>query len=154
LARVRTRATWPALLWLLAFAYVGAVAVRGLAWWPLVAALIVGGLLPPDVPPAPRTVKPSNVNAVLVATIGLAMLALLPLWRPLARQVNAPAGVVGIAPGGITASLRTLPTPAPRLWAPQPWGSWFEFALPDLQVAVDSRIELFSESIWREYDLV
>ena len=37
---------------------------------------------------------------------------------------------------------------------PQPWGSWFEFALPDLPVAIDSRIELFPASTWDGYETV
>ncbi|MCI0345546.1 MAG: hypothetical protein L0221_08900 [Chloroflexi bacterium] len=154
LARARRRATWPNLLWLGAFGYLGLAAVRGLAWWPLVAALIVASLLEPDPAPAPRTLRPSPLNAVLAATIGLVMLMLLPAWRPFDPQLRAPAGVVGNAPGGITAHLLASAAPGDRLWAPQPWGSWFEFALPDLPVATDSRIELFPESVWREYDQV
>ena len=34
---------------------------------------------------------------------------------------------------------------------PQPWASWFEFATPDLTVAVDSRIELFPNEVWADY---
>jgi hypothetical protein len=87
--------------------------------------------------------------------IALTMVTLLPVWRPIDPDLQAPAGVVGNAPGGITAAIRDLGTGASdRLWAPQPWGSWFEFALPDLPVATDSRIELFPESVWREYDQV
>ena len=33
----------------------------------------------------------------------------------------------------------------------QPWGSWFEYALPSDTVFVDSRIELFPSSVWEEY---
>ncbi len=36
----------------------------------------------------------------------------------------------------------------------QPWGSWFEFALPDIPVFVDSRIEIVPEDIWRDYGQV
>ena len=39
-----------------------------------------------------------------------------------------------------------------RLFNPQPWGSWFEFALPDLPVAIDSRIELFPAATWDTYE--
>ena len=42
--------------------------------------------------------------------------------------------------------------PGDRVFNPQPWGSWFEFALPDLPVAIDSRIELFPASVWDAYE--
>jgi hypothetical protein len=38
-----------------------------------------------------------------------------------------------------------------RLLAPQPWASWFEFAIPGLPVYLDSRFELFGPEIWGEY---
>jgi hypothetical protein len=37
---------------------------------------------------------------------------------------------------------------------PQPWGSWFEFAIPDVPVAIDSRIELFPVETWDDYETV
>ncbi|HZM72314.1 MAG TPA: hypothetical protein VFC71_02975 [Candidatus Polarisedimenticolia bacterium] len=156
LARVRRRANWPALIWLFAFVIVGLMAVRGLAWWPLVAALVVGGLFEPDAPPAPRTFRPNRLNAVLVGAIALVMVMLLPVWRPLDPGLNAPAGVVGSAPAGIT---KVLADPMQtcqieRIWAPQAWGSWFEFAAPCNPIATDSRIELFPDWIWRTYDMI
>ena len=44
--------------------------------------------------------------------------------------------------------------PGDRLFNPQPWGSWFEFAVPDLPVAIDSRIELFPAQVWDDYAAV
>ena len=41
--------------------------------------------------------------------------------------------------------------PGDRVLVPQRWASWFEFALPDLPVAVDSRIELFPTEVWADY---
>ena len=49
-------------------------------------------------------------------------------WRPRSR---VPAGE---APGG-----------------PEPWGSWFEYALPIMPVFVDPRIELFPTAVWEDY---
>ncbi|HJW22565.1 MAG TPA: hypothetical protein VJ506_09070, partial [Candidatus Limnocylindrales bacterium] len=37
---------------------------------------------------------------------------------------------------------------ASRVWNPQTWGSWLEFASPADRYALDSRIELFPGSIW------
>ena len=55
-------------------------------------------------------------------------------------------------PGGITAALATTVRSGDRLYHPQPWGSWFEFALPQVTVAVDSRFELFPDAVWADYD--
>jgi hypothetical protein len=86
----------------------------------------------------------------------LASVALLPLWRPL-----GPAGVPVLtlthAPQGLAKALRdeaarqvtTLQGPI-RAWVPQTWGSWFEYAVPEVSVAVDSRIELFPPEVWSE----
>ena len=79
---------------------------------------------------------------------------LLPIWRPVDPGLDAPDGVVGNAPPGITAALRDMARPDDRLFNPQPWGSWFEFALPALPVAIDSRIELFPPDVWDDYEAV
>ncbi len=68
--------------------------------------------------------------------------------------LRAPVGVVGHAPPGVTAALREIARPGDRLFNPQPWGSWFEFALPDLPVALDSRIEVFPPQVWDDYAAV
>ena len=96
--------------------------------------------------PDPPLVR--RVNLLLAGAIVLAGVALLPVWRPLDAGLQAPAGVVGNAPPGITTALRDLVGPGDRVFNPQPWGSWFEFALPDLPVAIDSRIEVFPVEVW------
>ena len=78
----------------------------------------------------------------------MAGVALLPVWRPIDPATGAPVGVLVDAPPGITARCATWPSPATGVFNPQPWGSWFEFALPDLPVAIDSRIELFPAQVW------
>lgn len=93
-----------------------------------------------------------RLNAVVAVAIIVAGVALLPIWRPTEPGLDAPVGVVGNAPPGITAALRDLARPGDRLFNPQPWGSWFEFALPDLPVAIDSRIELFPPAVWDTYE--
>lgn len=143
------------LLWLLPFLAIGAYAVRGLAWWPLVAAVTISALAAPVSADAPATPLPRRdppvmrrLNIAIAAVLILVGVVALPIWRPTDRGLRAPAGVVGTAPPGITAALRDLVRPGDRLLAPQPWGSWFEFALPDALVAIDSRIELFSPGVW------
>jgi hypothetical protein len=50
-----------------------------------------------------------------------------------------------------SAALRTTLAPAERVFNAQAWGSWFEYALPDNPVVVDSRIELIPAAAWQKY---
>ncbi len=146
---------WTMLLWLVPFLVLGAWAVRGLAWWPFVAAATIAPLAVP-VAAEGRAVRPERVdpplmrrlNAAIAVILVIVGIAALPVWRPVDPKLGTPAGVVGTAPPGITAALRDLVQPGDRLLAPQPWGSWFEFALPEASVAVDSRIELIPAAAW------
>ena len=155
----RGRSTpWPTLAWLAVFFLIGVYALRGVAWWPLgaVAAiagvLVTGPVLDPARPEPSGTALIRRLNVVVAAAIVVVGIALLPVWRPWDPDLDAPDGVVGNAPPGITASLRDIARPGDHLFNPQPWGSWFEFALPDLPVAIDSRIELFPPAIWDTYE--
>src|SRR6185369_8000649 len=95
-----------------------------------------------------------RLNAAIAVIVTAVAILALPVFRPDDRQLGAPAGVVGAAPPGITAALRDRVKPGDRLLAPQPWGSWFEFALPDATVAVDSRIELIPAAAWDGVDRI
>jgi hypothetical protein len=158
----RPRATpWPTLLWLGAFAAIGTYAIRGVAWWPLGAAvavadvLAVGGATGQDhETPRARQERSSPLNLVVVGLIVVLCVVLLPVWRPVDARIGAPLNLVGDAPAGITATLRDLAKPGDRILNPQPWGSWFELALPDDPVALDSRIEVFPVHVWDDYDVV
>ena len=159
IARRGSRTSWPMLAWLGVFAAIGTYAIRGVAWWPLGAVAAIAGTLVTE--PEPKAVdrRPDpplirRMNLVLAGAIIVAGIALLPVWRPTDPGLGAPAGVVGNAPPGITAALRDLARPDDRVFNPQPWGSWFEFALPDLPVAIDSRIELFPVEVWDAYQRV
>jgi hypothetical protein len=158
----RGRAVPPTiLLWLVPFAGLGAWAVRGLAWWPLVATVTVARVTvdpPGSAVPASRerrgTAIMRRLNVVVAALLVVAGVALLPVWRAEDPALRAPVGVLGTAPAGITAALRSLVAPSDRLFAPQPWGSWFEFAVPETSVFIDSRIELFAPGVWDDYDAI
>jgi hypothetical protein len=156
LARRPAAVSWPTLAWLAVFFVIGAYAIRGVAWWPLGAAYAVAGLLAQsDAEAAVRTAPGSSrINAAIVAVLIVAGVFLLPVWRPIDPGLRAPAGVVGNAPPGVTAALRDIAGPGDRLFNPQPWGSWFEFALPDVPVAIDSRIEVFPATVWEDYAAV
>jgi hypothetical protein len=159
----RERATpWPTLLWLGVFAAIGAYAIRGVAWWPLGAAVAVAGVLATSTVPSSETrpgepvrrERKSPLNLVVVGLIVVLCFVLLPVWRPLDARVGAPQNLVGDAPAGITAALRDLAKSGDRILNPQPWGSWFELALPDNPVVLDSRIEVFPVKVWDDYDVV
>lgn len=160
LARRGRSTPWPTLAWLAVFFLIGVYAARGVAWWPLGAGAAVAGVLVrgPDGDPDGRdsvdTTLTRRLNLVVAAAIVLAGIALLPVWRPTDRRIEAPAGTVGDAPPGITVELRELAKPGDRLFNSQEWGSWFEFALPDLLVAIDSRIELFPVAVWDGYERI
>lgn len=151
---------WPTLAWLSVFFLIGVYAARGIAWWPLGAAAAMAGILTSDAGEGRAPVQPAGprlgrwLNAVVAGAVVLAGVALLPAWRPVDPGLGAPQGVVADAPSGITAALRDLARPGDRLLNPQPWGSWFEFAVPETLVAIDSRIELFPVLVWDAYDRV
>jgi len=156
LARAQRRVAWPALLWLTVFFAIGIFAARGVAWWPIGALPVVAPLLAAQGGSATEQViqRHQRPNLAIAVAIVLVAVALLPIWRPIDPGLGAPAGVIGSAPSGMTAALRTLARADDRLLNPQPWGSWFEFAVPPLPVAIDSRIELFPERTWDDYETV
>ena len=157
LARRGRPGPWSTLAWLGFFFVLGAYAARGVAWWPLGALAAIAPLLASVVPGAPVPVEPRGMrlaNAAVAATLVVVGVVLLPIWRPTDQGLGAPIGVVSQAPAGITGELRRIAEPGDRLFNPQRWGSWFEFALPDVPVAVDSRIELFPADVWRDYTAV
>jgi hypothetical protein len=156
LARRASAIGWPTLAWLAVFFTIGAYAIRGVAWWPMGAVAAIAPLIARSEPglPARRSDGLERINAVIVAALVVACVLLLPAWRPSDPGLNAPSGVVGHAPPGVTAALRDIARPADRLLNPQPWGSWFEFAMPDVVVAIDSRIEVFPPEVWEDYETV
>ena len=160
IARRGRRTPWPTLAWLAVFFLIGVYALRGVAWWPLGAVAAIAGVLvtgpvaEPDASERLGSPLMRRLNAAVAAVIIVVGIALLPIWRPIDPALDAPVGVVGHAPPGITAALRDLARSDDRVFNPQPWGSWFEFALPDLPVAIDSRIELFQPAVWDWYDNV
>src|SRR4029453_12374873 len=65
-----------------------------------------------------------------------------------------PADAVAPAPAGITASLRDLAKPGAHVLNPQTWGPVFEYALPQREMAGDSRIEMFKPDVWSTYESI
>jgi hypothetical protein len=160
---------------ILVFGALGAVTGRGLAWWAVAAPVAavtlaheggltaqlpgplrpLGGLFR-DSPPR-RSTRGNRLNGVLAAVLILAGVALLPIWRPVGRA-GVPAGTLSEAPEGIAAELSFLVETGTldraRVWNPQIWGSWLEWAEARLDYAVDARIELFPLDVWAEAEAV
>jgi hypothetical protein len=158
IARGGRRVSWPQLLWLGVFFAIGVYAIRGVAWWPIAAVAVVAPMLAASdgarlttEPSAERARRPNLTIAVALSVVAV---ALLPVWRPTDTGLDAPSGVVSFAPSGITGALRSIARPGDRLVNAQPWGSWFELAVPDAKVAIDSRIEVFPAKVWDDYDNV
>ena len=154
------------MLTILVFAVLAVVTGRGLAWWALIAPVAMVKLQPglrlQDVKlvgiPRLRArtareasateARRSPLNALVVVVLLFAAIALLPVWRPVG-PAGVPAGALSDAPQGLAAWFRDSGSGG-HIWVPQAWGSWFELAVPDRQVAVDSRIELFPTGVWAE----
>jgi hypothetical protein len=158
LARRREPVSWPILAWLGVFFLLGLYAQRGVAWWPLAAvAAIAGTIVSPTREAKPAVAPPPSVRRLNLVTAGglvVVSVMLLPGWRPLDPGTGTPVGLLTDAPSGITAALRDRLVPGDRVFNPQPWGSWIEYALPDAIVAIDSRIEFFPADVWRDYERV
>ena len=158
------------------FATLAAFTGRGLAWWALAAPAAMVALQPglklsdaaavglPRVrartarAAAESETRASPLNAVVMVLSVVAGVALLPLWRPLGAA-GVPALTLSSAPQGIASQLRDLVArgklePGARVWNPQAWGSWLEFAVPELRYTVDSRIELFPAELWTDVHTV
>ncbi|MBF8289559.1 MAG: hypothetical protein HW391_527 [Chloroflexi bacterium] len=154
-------APWPMVLTLIGFAGLGAVTARGIAWWSIVAVVTLASMARPlprldsasPLPPA-RTVRGSAINLGVAAALVLAGTALLPIWRPIDQGLRAPSGLLAYAPAGITAALRDLAGAEDRVWNPQVWGSWFEFAVPAPLYALDSRIEVIPPNVWADAETI
>jgi hypothetical protein len=156
MARSERRVPWPTLAWLGVFFLIGVYAQRGVAWWPIAAVAAVAGTLVPPIPLRSRsqTVTMRRLNALVAGVLVLACLLALPSGRQAVPGAGVPADVVEPAPPGVTATLRDLSAPGDRVFNPQTWGSWFEYALPTVLVAVDSRTELFTREVWDRYEQV
>jgi hypothetical protein len=159
----------------LVFGILGIVTGRGLAWWAIAAPVALVQLQPglrlADLQrvrglPALRArtareasaseARHSPLNAIVAGLLVGVTVVLLPMWRP-PGPAGVPILVISFAPQGIAHKLETLvrsgqlPRGA-RVWAPQTWGSFLEWAAPEVRVAVDSRIELFPPPVLQDAD--
>jgi hypothetical protein len=169
----RRRLAWPDAVLLVTMAALGAWAVRGLAWWPAGALLVIAGALarstpdavsavaressaavaPPESPLATPTRRGSPLNGVVAALLMVLVVAALPWWRP-ADLLTGRRGLLTYAPAGLAASLRRDVQSGTRVFVPEAWGSWFEWAVPEASYLVDARFELFPDDAWADLDVI
>jgi hypothetical protein len=167
--RGRARLAWPNAIWLFGMAFLGAWAVRGVAWWPAGALPVIALALAPSqqtaVPetigstvgpddrrrPSPRPAR--YLNGAVIGALGLAIIAALPWWRP-ADLLAGRVGLLGYAPSGLAARLGEHVRRDTKVFVPQIWGSWFEWAVPDARYFVDARFELYPQDVWADLDRV
>jgi hypothetical protein len=143
---------WTALVTLAVFLLLALSAQRAIVWWGMVAPVVVAGLLP-ERPRATDGEKPTSRGSVapayaIVAALVIGVTVLAPWWRGSSYD-----RFLAAAPPGLTEAARALPE-GTRTLVHQPWGSWFEYELPDLPVFVDSRIEIVPKDIWHDYGQV
>jgi hypothetical protein len=144
----RGRSTpWTSLLWLAVFFMLAMAAQRAIVWWSMVAPVVLAELLPSqETPPTERTRESATPAIGIIAAMSVAVLILLPWWRP--------NDLLSQAPAGVTQAVIDHVPPGARMFVHQPWGSWFEYVTPDRPVFTDSRIEIIPKDIWDDYGQV
>ena len=146
--RRRDLVRWPDWVLVTAMALMGAWAVRGVAWWALVMVFVLAGVLATE--RQVRAARPSTVNGLIAAVLGLAIVAALPWWRP-TDPLTGRTGLLSYAPSGLAAKVAELADAGARVVVPQTWGSWFEWAAPEQAYFIDSRFELFPADVWADH---
>lgn len=148
--------SWLALLWLAGLALLAMLAARNVVWWaigaaPLVALLAAGLVVRGRRLGDAAFDEPRGIGYTAIAALaGVLTLAVLPWWRP-SDPLTGPQGVLQDAPRGVTEALLSEAAPGDRLLAWQRWASWFEFAVPDVLLMVDTRLELYDAQVWADY---
>jgi hypothetical protein len=140
---------------LLVFFALGVPALRSTLWWALVAPPIVAGWFEARDPVDPAQSGESRWVPTIVVT-GIVLIALaftLSLRAGTDPVTGGPERLAADAPEDLVNATREVLPPGSRLLVFQPFASWFEYSLPDDPVMVDSRIELFHGTVWRDYSV-
>src|SRR5205814_8630995 len=133
-----------AVLWLVGLFALAAYTQRAVAWWALGAPAFLAALPAPISEPRHAG---SAANGAIEVVLSALIVIVLPIWRQ-ADDLTGPKGLLTDAPAGITTQLKALPETKLRVFNPQRWGSWFELALPQARVFVDSRVEAIPPNVW------
>lgn len=139
---------------LIVFFLLAVPAIRGILWWALAAPPVVSGWFrAPERYAAgsePRRLDPLKVTAAacIVALLPIALL----LRAGTDPVTHTSKRLAADAPQVLVDATRAALPEGSRLLVYQPFASWFEYSLTEDPVMVDSRIELFSEAVWHDYD--
>lgn len=147
---------WAGLLWL------AAGGVRSIIWWAMIAWPIIAGLLSANAVRRARPLPARLVNTVLALLLLLLPLSvqppfkrfwpLPPVFAGLGRDVPNGPLISKATPVQASAWLRQHPLPpGSRLFNDLGYGSYLIWALPDIPVYVDPRIELYPLDQWQRY---
>lgn len=144
---------WGSIVTLAVFFLMAMQSQRATLWWSVVAPAVVAPLFWHDdgvaaADEALRRRGSATAARALVALLIAAVVIALPWWRSVSYEAN-----LRDAPPGVTEAVEGLPE-GTRVFTHQPWASWIEHAAPHVRVFVDSRIELFPEDVWLDYDQV
>ena len=150
LARRGLSLPWHRLAWLGVFFAVGLTATRSTLWWGLAAAPVMATLFTEDPRRTQPQLDPSLLNTGIAGCLVVLALGLFP-WSLVGNSPRSTDSHLSFAPPGITVALGQVLRPGEAVYNPQVWGSWFELAFPENPVFIDSRIELFPDSVWREH---
>ncbi len=156
--RGRSRLSWADAAWLAGLTLIGVWAVRGVAWWPSGALLVVAAAMATrtEARGGARVTASTGLraaNSAVALVLGVGLIAALPWWRP-SDQLTGRAGLLSYAPSGLALALRSHVEAGTRVFVPQTWASWFEWAVPDARYFLDSRFELYPPDVWADYGAI
>jgi hypothetical protein len=130
-------------LGLAAFSALAVSSGRSLLWACLYFPPVIGGMVV-----ARREQLPDRSRLTLILSVVVAALLLMGLGRVV--LADGPDVLLSEAPQGITDEVERIASPDDRVFDGR-WGSWFEFALPQLPMFVDARAELFPQQVWNDF---
>ena len=161
MARGRARPSATDLLWYCGLAWLALGGVRYVMWFGLLLAPLLAQRIALLGRETERTPVRSGFSSLLLVLLSISMLATLP-WLGPARALGLSQAAVD-PPPSLERSLldRTNPLDASawlaanpiggRFWTDLGYSSYTIWAIPNLQVFSDLRVELFPEPVWRDY---
>lgn len=134
--------------------------VRMVAWWMLVSAPILAGLLAANVSrrAAPQTAEgPSAGSVAFFGAIVLAVVFSVPGLQPYNPLLWAVRDASYRPEDDLEAVIRHLPDPPPtgRVFSRFEWGEYLGWALtPRYAIFMDARIEIYPDEVWNQYSAI
>jgi hypothetical protein len=142
--RRRRAPTFEEVAGIVVFTVLAVLSGRNLLWWALYVPPVLGALV------VGRQAPQQRRSALDVAIAGL-LLAILAVGLVRVAAITRPEDLLSEAPVGITSALvGQLGTDGGRVFDGW-WGSWFEFAVPDVPMFSDARVEIYPPEVWSDY---